>query len=77
VGGPIPFTANWWSTSKEGTVKMASSFPQLFIADNSVNLSVPAGTPLAGLLGATTVTSWPVLKLFDNFPTAHMHVTVR
>lgn len=77
VGGPIPFTANWWSTSAQGTVKMASTFPQLFTADNGVNLTVPAGSPLAHLIGATTVTSWPVLKLYDNFPTAHMHVTVR
>jgi hypothetical protein len=74
---PIHFTANWWSSSDKGTVKMASSFPQLFAADNGVNFTVPALSPLAHLIGATTVISWPVLKLFDHFPTAHMHVTVR
>jgi hypothetical protein len=77
VGGPIPFVANWWSASSSGTVKMNSTFPALFTADNSVNLTVPAHGQLASLLGATTVTSWPVLKLFDNFPGAHMQVTVR
>ena len=81
VGAPattsIPFTANWWSSSNQGTVKMASSFPQLFAAGNGVVLTVPARSPLAGTLGTTTVSSWPVLALFDHFPTAHMDVTVR
>ena len=77
MGGPIPFVANWWSASPSGTVKMNSTFPELFIADNGVNLSTPAHAPLANLLGATSVTSWPALKLFDNFPGAHMDVTVR
>jgi hypothetical protein len=74
---PIPFVANWWSASPSGTVKMNSTFPALFYADDSVNLSAPAHEPLANLIGATTVTSWPILKLFDNFPSAHMQVTVR
>ncbi len=29
-----------------------------------------------GSSGTTTVSSWPVLTFFDNFPTAHMQVTV-
>jgi hypothetical protein len=77
VGGPIPFVANWWSTTSGVTVKMNSTFPQLFIADNDVTLTVPAGSALAALLGTTTVTSWPVLKLYDNFPSAVMHVSLR
>jgi hypothetical protein len=81
VGAPsttsIPFTANWWLTSDAGTVKMASDFPQLFIAGDSVTLTVPAGTPLANDIGATSVSSWPVLELFDDFPSAHMVVTIR
>ena len=77
VGGPIPFVANWWTSSGDGTVKMNSTFPQLFTAGDSVALKVPAGSPLATLIGATTVTSWPVLELSDVFPAAHMHVTVR
>jgi hypothetical protein len=77
VGGPIPFVANWWATASGVTVKMNSSFPQLFIADDDVTLTVPAGSPLANLLGTTTVSSWPVLKLYDNFPSAQMHVTLR
>lgn len=55
---------------------MASTFPELFTAGNGVVLTVPAGLPLAAILGATTVSSWPVLQLFDNFPSAHMEVTV-
>lgn len=74
---PIPFTANWWSSSGEGTVKMASSFPELFYSDDSVVLTVPEGSSLATILGTTTVSSWPALALFDHFPSAHMHVTVR
>jgi hypothetical protein len=77
VGGPIPFVANWWATASGVTVKMSSTFPQLFIADNDVTLTVPAGSALANLLGTTTVSSWPVLKLFDHFPSAEMHVTLR
>jgi hypothetical protein len=77
VGGPIPFVANWWATSSGVTVKMNSSFPQLFINGNSVALTVPAGSALANLLGTTTVTEWPVLALYDNFPSAEMHVTLR
>jgi hypothetical protein len=74
---PIPFTANWWFASDEGTVKMASSFPQLFTASNGVVLTLPAGSRLATTLGTTTVSSFPVLDLFDDFPSAHMQVTVR
>jgi hypothetical protein len=74
---PIPFTANWWSTSEKGTVKMASTYPQLFASGDSVTLRVPAGSSLAEILGTTTVSDWPVLVLFDNFPSAHMQVTVR
>jgi hypothetical protein len=75
VGGPIPFVANWWKYSFGDTVKMNSTFPELFIADNDVVLKVPAGSPLANLIGATEVSDWPVLKLFDTFPSAHMVVT--
>ena len=77
VGGPIPFSANWWASSCDGTVKMSSTFPQLFTAGNGVALKVPARSPLAEIIGATTVSSWPVLELFDDFPSAHMEVTVR
>jgi hypothetical protein len=73
----IPFSANWWSTSCDGTTKMASTFPELFTAGNGVVLNVPPGSPLATLLGETTVSSWPVLQLFDHFPSAHMVVTIR
>jgi hypothetical protein len=74
---PIPFTANWWSTSDAGTVKMASTYPELFYSGDAATLTVPPGSSLAGILGTTTVSDWPVLVLFDNFPSAHMHVTVR
>lgn len=74
---PIPFTANWWFSSDEGTVKMASSFPELFTTTNGVVLTVPERSPLAVILGTTTVSSWPVLELFDHFPSAAMQVTVR
>ena len=74
---PIPFTANWWSTSDEGTVKMASSFPQLYDNGDSVVLTLPEHSPLAEVLGTNVVSSWPTLALFDHFPTAHMDVTVR
>jgi hypothetical protein len=74
---PIPFTANWWFSSDEGTVKMASSFPQLFFAGDGVVLSLPEGSALAGILGTATVSDWPALALFDHFPSAHMDVTVR
>jgi hypothetical protein len=81
VGAPattsIPFTANWWFASEAGTVKMASSFPQLFTAGDGVALTVPERSQLAALLGTTTVSDWPVLELFDDFPAAHMDVTVR
>jgi hypothetical protein len=80
VGAPfatIPFTANWWFSSDQGTVKMASSFPQLDFAGNEVVLTVPEGSVLAEILGTTTVSDWPNLALFDHFPTAHMDVTVR
>jgi hypothetical protein len=75
VGGPIPFVANWWRHSFGDTVKMSSTFPELFIADNDVVLTVPPGSQLAQLIGATEVSDWPVLKLFDTFPSAHMVVT--
>lgn len=75
VGGPIPFVANWWRYSFGDTVKMNSTFPELFIADNDVVLTVPKGSPLAKLIGATEVSDWPVLKLYDTFPSAHMVVT--
>jgi hypothetical protein len=81
VGAPsttsIPFVANWWSTASGVTVKMNSTFPALFANGNGVNLTVPDGSTLANLLGTTSVTSWPVLQLFDNFPSAQMHVTLR
>jgi hypothetical protein len=80
VGAPsatIPFTANWWFSGDGGTVKMASAFPELDFAGDSVTLTVPAGTPLANDIGATTVSSWPALALFDHFPSAHMVVTIR
>ena len=73
---PIPFTANWWFTTNQGTIKMASTFPELFTAGNGVVLTVPDHTKLAGILGTTTVSSWPVLELFDHFPTATMHVAL-
>ncbi len=80
VGAPVallPFLANWWATDGV-TVKMSSTFPELSASfDDSVALTVPAGTPLASLLGATSVSAWPVLTLFDHFASAHMHVTVR
>jgi hypothetical protein len=74
---PIPFTANWWATSDQGTVKMASDYPELFYNGNSVSLTLPESSALAGTLDASTVSSWPALALFDNFPSAHMVVTVR
>jgi hypothetical protein len=81
VGPPsatsIPFTANWWATSEAGTVKMASTFPQLFANGDGVVLTLPEGSRPAGILGTTTVSDWPFLALFDDFPTAHMDVTVR
>jgi hypothetical protein len=73
---PIPFTANWWFTTNRGTIKMASSFPELFAAGNGVVLTVPEHTKLAGILGTTTVSSWPVLELFDTLPTGQMHVAL-
>lgn len=81
VGAPsstsIPFTANWWLASGGTTIKMASSFPQLFTAGNSVVLTVPERSPLADLLGTTRVDDWPALALFDHFPSAHMDVILR
>jgi hypothetical protein len=73
---PFPFVANWWFTSKGQTIKMHSSFPGLIYAGNSVTLTVPDGSALAGLIGSTTVSSWPALALFDTFPAAHMDVIV-
>jgi hypothetical protein len=77
VEPPIPFTANWWSTSNQGTVKMATALPVLYGGTNSVVLTLPERSPLANALGTDVVSSWPTLILFDNFPTAHMNVTVR
>jgi hypothetical protein len=74
---PFPFIANWWFSSPAGTVKMNSSFPGLVYGGDSVILTVPPATPLASLLGTTTVGSWPALALFDTFPAASMQVTVR
>jgi hypothetical protein len=73
---PIPFTANWWLSTDRGTIKMASSFPELFTAGNGVVLTVPDHTKLARILGTTRVSSWPVLELFDHFPSAQMHVAL-
>ena len=72
----IPFTANWWFTSELGTTEMASNFPQLFTAGNTVVLTAPDHTRLADILGTTTLSAWPVLALYDTAPSAHMVVTV-
>jgi hypothetical protein len=80
VGAPsltTPFTANWWAASDQGTVKMASDYPELVYSGDSVSLTLPECSALGRTLDATTVSSWPVLALFDHFASAHMVVTVR
>lgn len=72
---PVPFVARWWAEGRHGTVTMTTDLPEIVFSSASTALETPAGSALAQVIGATTLT-FAVLDSYNAFAYAHMDVTV-
>ena len=73
---PTDFSANWWRLNGARLTKMDTRFPGIVFGGGATTLTTPATSPLASLLGASTVSSFPFLDSYNIIPTAPMTVSV-
>ena len=73
--GAFPFLSNWWYSSRQGRLKMATAIPTLSTGSADVALYTPLASPLGQLLGATR-TTFPLLSFRGVFPNAVMTMTL-
>jgi hypothetical protein len=69
------FTANWWVETNQGTVKMQTYVPEIFIGDADLVLNVEEDSSINDLIGGQTL-GFPILQQFNIFPTAQMDVNI-
>lgn len=69
------FDANWWQTSFDDGVKMATNVPNISIGSANLTLTTNPNSDVADLIGGTTL-GFPIIQQFNTFPNAHMHVDV-
>ncbi len=75
VGAPSVFVATWWEDGRHGTVAARTDFPAItFTFDGSIELTTPAGSDLATLVGGSTLT-FPNLNSYNSFDEAVMTLT--
>lgn len=70
---PVFFSANWWADGREGRLRLHMDFPQIRFGGASVTLNTPAGTPLAQLIGGTSM-QFPLLDSYNTFGPVVMQV---
>jgi hypothetical protein len=67
------FEANWWK-AVDGTTKMDTKVPLIFIGSAHLTLQTDPNEALGRLLGSGSA-GFPLLEQFNTFPSAHMTVT--
>ncbi|MEZ4240571.1 MAG: hypothetical protein R3F59_31330 [Myxococcota bacterium] len=75
VSAPTTFVARWWQEGPHGTVLMESTFPDIQFSTADMTLTTPAGSELADLIGATSMT-FSLLDSYNAVGSADMTVTV-
>lgn len=74
--GPQGFIANWYADGQHGSLRMQTSFQVLRFGDAKLALTAAAGSDLAKLLDATTLSFVP-LNSHNNWETATMQATLQ
>lgn len=69
------FVANWWAKAADGSVKMSTTVPEIFIGEADLTLMTAANSQLGRLIDGGS-TGFPVLQQFNTFADAHMAVSV-
>ena len=70
---PVRFVASWWADGVHGVVRSRTVFPAIRFGTSTATLTTPAGSSLAQLIGATTLT-FPLLNSANTFPNARLEV---
>lgn len=65
---PTPFVSNWWTTTNQGTVKIATTVPALVIGTADLTFQATVGSAVASVLG--TSANFSVLEQFNGFANA-------
>ena len=65
---PVPFVSNWWATTNQGVVKIATTVPALVISTADLTFQATANSTVASVLG--TSASFSVLEQFNGFASA-------
>jgi hypothetical protein len=68
------FLANWWTSTRRGTLKLSTSVPEIAIGSATLALDVSSEGELDELFGGTSIT-FPLLEQFNAFDAAAMHVS--
>jgi hypothetical protein len=69
------FVANWWAKVADGSVKMSTSVPEIFVGAADLSLTTDANGLLGQLIDGGSA-GFPVLQQFNSFPDARMTVSV-
>ena len=79
-GSPQRFTANWYANGQHGQLLMHTDFPVLRFGNAALVLNVPAGSELAQLIGATSMSFGPEhgpMNSHNSWSAAEMQATVQ
>ena len=71
----IPFVANWWEQRGSRLTKMSTPIPAIHFGSAQTTLTTAPRSPLASLLGAPQIASFPFLDSFNRFDAATMTVS--
>jgi hypothetical protein len=73
---PTDFIAEWWQGNAHEVVDMYGTYPGILFGEESpdVNLHVPPGSPLAQVIGGTTI-NFSALSVENEIPSSHLHVS--
>jgi hypothetical protein len=74
---PQEFKANWYADGRHGQLRMHTTFPVLRFGGATLVLTAAAGSELAQLIGATTLSFDPNYNWHNAWPSASMDATLQ